>query len=217
MNTRLDYKNFAVFTVDISSVERKISKGGQGYALASATLPMQKGEPMPLRIVGLDGIATAIIPGKSTLVGGLGYDVKDGQGTIVFFPTRIEPAPEDGKLRNYVYLTLRAGQDSDCRYSEAGNFWGRVRMVLSQGRDLNGNYKPSLWMTVKGFTDKDGRDTVPLALSDLRKGDLATITGRLIYEISKSNGKGYFNLVAYKVEGTHVVQTMAVSEEDCPY
>lgn len=217
MNTRLDYKNFAVLTVDISSVERKISKGGQGYSLASATLPMQKGEPMPIRIVGLDSIATAIIPGKFTLIGGLGYDVKDGQGTIVFFPTRIEPAPADGKLRNYVCLTLRAGQDSDCRYSDAGNFWGRVRMVLSQGRDLNGNYKPSLWLTVKGFTDKDGKDTVPLALSDLRKGDLSTVTGRLIYEISKSNGKAYISLVAYKVENAHLVQSMAVAEEDCPY
>jgi hypothetical protein len=217
MATKSDFKNFAVFTVDISSVEQKTSKAGKAYALGVATLPMEKGAPMPLRIVALDGIAGAVTSGKSTLVGRLGYDEKDGQGTVVFFPTRIEPAPSDGKLRNYVYLTLRAGQDSDCRYSDAGNFWGRVRMALSQGKDPSGDYRPSLWLTVKGFTSKDGDETIPLALAGFRKGDLATIIGRLLYEVSPSNGRGYFNLVAYKVESTVTVQPLAVAEADCPY
>jgi hypothetical protein len=81
----------------------------------------------------------------------------------VFVPTKVEPAPSDGKLRNYVILTLRAGQDAESRYSDAGNFWTRVRMALSQGKDASGNYKPSLWLTVKGFTSKDGDETVPQA------------------------------------------------------
>jgi hypothetical protein len=216
MTTRSDLKNFAVFTVDISSVEQKTSKEGKAYAIASATLPMKIGNPMPLRIVALDSIAASILTGQSTLVGRLGYDEKDRQGTIVLFPTKVEAAPSDGKLRNYVTLTLRAGQDSDCRFSEAGNFWGRVRMALGQGKDASGNYKPSLWLTVKGFTSREGDITVPQAIDKLRKGDLATVTGRLAYEVSTSNGKGYFNLVAFKVEPPQAAQPVGVAEEDCP-
>jgi hypothetical protein len=217
MTTKSDFKNFAVFTVDISSVEQKTSRDDKAYTIALATLPMKKGVPMPLRIVALDSLASSLTPGKSTLIGHLGYDEKDRQGTIVFFPTRVEPAPVDGKLRNYVYLTLRVGQDSDCRYSEAGNFWGRVRMALSQGKDLSGNYRPSLWLTVKGFTSKEGNEAVPLALAELRKGDLATVIGRLTYEVSPSRGRGFYSLVAYKVEAAETPKPLAIAEADCPY
>jgi hypothetical protein len=217
MTTKSDLKNFAVFTVDISSVERKTSKAGEAYALACAILPMQKGDAMPLRVVALDSLATSISPGTSTLVGRLGYDERDGTGTLVFFPTRIEPAPVDGRYRNYVYLSLRVGQDGDSRYSAAGNFWGRVRMTLGQGRDARGDYRPSLWLTVKAFTSKEGDETVPRLLAGLRKGDLATVTGRLLYETSPASGKGYINLVAFKIELAPLVQPLVVSEEDCPY
>jgi len=121
MTNQSDFKNFAVFTVDIRSVEQKTSKEGKPYAIANAVLPMED-DPMPLRIVALDGIAASIVTGQLTLVGRLGYDEKDGKGTatkeqsIVFFPTKVEPAPSDGKLRNYVNLTLRVGQDADPRY-----------------------------------------------------------------------------------------------------
>jgi hypothetical protein len=222
MTTQSDFKNFAVFTVDIRSVEQKTSKEGKPYAIANAVLPMED-DPMPLRIVALDGIAASIVTGQLTLVGRLGYDEKDGKGTatkeqsIVFFPTKVEPAPSDGKLRNYVNLTLRAGQDADPRYSDAGHFWTRVRMALSQGKDASGNYKPSLWLTVKGFTSKEGNEAVPQALATLTKGDLATITGRLAYEVSETNGKSYFNLVAFKVEAPQAAQPEAATEEDCPY
>jgi hypothetical protein len=90
-------------------------------------------------------------------------------------------------------------------------------MALSQGKDASGNYKPSLWLTVKGFTSKEGDETVPQALAQLHKGDLATITGRLAYEVSETNGKGYFNLIAFKVEPPQTAQPEAAVEEDCPY
>jgi len=217
MTTMSDLKNFAVFTVDISSVEQKTSKEGKAYTIASANLPMEKGDPVLMRIVALDSMAACIVTGQSTLVGRIGYDEKDGQGLLVIYPTKVEPAPSDGKLRNYVNLTLRTGQDAESRYSEAGKFWGRVRMALSQGKDASGNYKPSLWLTVKGFTSKEGDETVPLALSRLRKGNLATVTGRLAYEVSTSNGRGYFSLVAYKVEAPQAAHPLAISEADCPY
>lgn len=217
MTTQSDFKNFAVLTVNIGSVEHKNSKEGKPYAIATANLPMEKGDSMPLRVVALNGVSSSIVPGQLTLVGRLGYDEKDGQGTTVLFPTKVEAAPSDGKLRNFVNLTLRAGQDAEGRYSDAGNFWARVRMALGQGKDTKGNYKPSLWLTVKGFTNKEGDGSVPEALDALHKGALATITGRLAYEVSSSNGKGYLNLIAFKVETSQPAQADVAAEEDCPY
>jgi hypothetical protein len=95
-------------------------------------------------------------------------------------------------------------------------------MALSQGKDARGNYKPSLWLTVKGFASKEGDETVPQALGALSKGVALRsnarrhITGRLAYEVSTSNGKGYVNLVAFKVEHPQPVQAQT-AEEDCPY
>jgi hypothetical protein len=214
MTTRSELKNFAVFTVDISSVEQKTSQTGHVYATGCASLPMQRGEAMPLRIIAMDPFAGSLDPGTFTLVGRLGYEEQDGQGTMLFFPTRIEPAPTDGRYRNYVYLSLRAGQDSDCRYSATGHFWGRVRMALGQGKDAAGNYRPSLWLTVKGFTSKEGDETVPRIMAGLRKGDRAAVTGRMLYEASTRTMKGHFNLIANKIE---VIPALVVTEEDCPY
>ena len=216
MNTKSDFRNFAVFTVDISSVEQKTSKEDKPYAIASATMPMEKGEDMPLRIVAVDDIAASIATGQLTLVGHLGYEEKGDRSMVLFFPTKVEPAPGDGKLRNHVILTLRAGQDAESRYSAAGNYWTRVRMALGQGKDVFGNYKPSLWLTVKGFTSRNGDETLPQALAKLSKGDLATITGRLTYDVSASNDKGYVNLIASKVEVAQNAQVEAVATEDSP-
>ncbi len=217
MTTRSEFKNFAVFTVNVSSVEHKTSKEGKPYAIGLATLPIEKGASMPLRIVALEGTAGILSMGELTLVGRLAYEEKDGQSMIIFFPTRIEPAPSDGRLRNYAYLTLRVGQDTDSRYSEAGNLWSRVRMALSQGKDATGSYKPSLWLTVKGFTSKEGDESVPKALAGLHKGELATVVGRLSYQVSPDNGKAYYNLIAYKVEEAGNIPHREVAEADCPY
>jgi hypothetical protein len=217
MTTKSEIKNFAVFTVDISSVEQKTSQTGHVYAVGSATLPMQRGEAMPLRVIALDPFAGSLNPGTSTLVGRLGYDEQNGQGILLFYPTRIEPAPTDGRYRNYVYLSLRAGQDGDCRYSAAGHFWGRVRMALGQGKDAAGNYRPSLWLTVKGFTSKEGDETIPRLMAGLRKGDQAAVTGRMLYEASTRTMKGHFNLMAKTIELVPLNQALVVAEEDCPY
>jgi hypothetical protein len=217
MTVPSDLKNFAVFTVDISSVEQKTGRSGNVYAIGLGSLPMPKGEAMPVRIVALDPFAGMLRSGTATLVGRLGYDEQDGQGSLQFFPTRIEPAPKDGKYRNYVYLSLRVGQDGDCRYSTTGNFWSRVRMALGQGKDGRGKYRPSLWLTVKGFTSRDGDETVARLLAGLHKGDRATVAGRLTYEISPASGKGYFHLLANKIEITPRSPDQAASEQDCPY
>lgn len=217
MTKKFEFKNFTVLTVDIHSVEHKTSKEGRPYALASASLPMEKGEPMPLRIVTMSEPATSIARGRFTLIGRLGYDEKGDEGIVVLFPMTVEEPPADGKLRNFVNLTLRAGQEAEGRYSEGGKFWARVRMALSQGKNEDGSYKPSLWLTVKGFTSKEGVETIPQTLSKLNKGDLAVISGRLTYDVSSTNGKGYINLIAFDVEALQPAYAEGDVTEDCPY
>ena len=175
------FKNFTVLTLDIHAVEVKESKKGGQYAVAQAFLPMDDANPpMPFRVVATNGLIRVLKPETTlTLVGHIGYEEKDGKATYLFFPYKFEPSE---KPRNFVQLTLRAGQSADCRYTDAGAFWGRIRMALGMGKDEKGEYKPSLWLTVKAFS-RDGDETLPQKLAAIAKGSLATITGRLTYEV----------------------------------
>ncbi len=67
-------------------------------------------------------------------------------------------------------------------------------------------------------SSKEGDKTVPQALAKLNKGDdLASLTGRLAYEVSTSNGRGYVDLLTFKVEAPQAAQPEVATEEDCPY
>jgi hypothetical protein len=209
------FKNIAILTLEVQDVQQKQSKAGRPYALAMGYLPMFQGDPLPLRIVACDDLTTEIQPGTWTLTGRLGYQEREEERTILLFPTKVEPVPQEGRGRNFAMLTLRA-QEPDCRVSEkSGNFWTRVRMFLSQGKDPAGTYKPALWLTVKGFTRKDGDDGIPNALGRLNKGDLVTVSGCLTYEVYE--GKTYVGLRAFKVESLPrkptIDQTVALEGE----
>ena len=69
-------------------------------------------------------------------------------------------------------------------------------MALGMGKDEKGEYKPSLWLTVKAFS-RDGDETLPQKLTAIAKGSLVNVSGRLTYEIYK--GKGYTGLIASKI------------------
>jgi hypothetical protein len=219
MESKIKFDNFVAITCAINGIESKEAKGsGKPYATAKAVADMGKGVTMPLRVVAIGPISTVLKEGQFTLLGRLGYEEyekRDGSkgSHFVIYPTKIEAAPADGKARNYASLTLRVGQDPDSRYTEGGKMWSKVRAALGMGKDKStGEYKPSLWMTVKGFTSKEGDEALPLALGSLHKGDLATIAGHLAYELYK--GKGYLNLVAMKVEPVRVAET--VDEDTIP-
>jgi hypothetical protein len=214
MTDQKAFKNFCVLTVAIAAVELRTSKSGRPYTVASASLPMPDGPGLPLRIVALGETAELIFPGDQTLIGRLGVDTRDGVEVPVLFPTRCEAPTEDSLLRNYAVLTLRAGHDADSYYSAKGNYWARVRMALGQGKDESGSYRPSLWMTVKAFTRRDD-ETVPRRLAALQRGELATLSGRLIYEVSPTNGREYLNLIASDVKA--VVPVESPADEECPY
>lgn len=65
---------------------------------------------------------------------------------------------------NFVILTLQAASDGEGCFAANGNLWASVRAFLSQGKDDQSNYKPSLWFTVKAFTTKEGDAAAPQAL-----------------------------------------------------
>ena len=204
-----DFKNFSVLSVKLGAVKTgKTKEGGKPYAVANASLSMGEGKPaMPVKVVLLGELANArpIKEGNAlTFLGKLIYEQKeDGQGVLVLRPYQFLETVDPP--RNFVRLTLRVGTEPESRYSEAGNLWTRLRAALSQGKDAEGNWKPSAWFTVKGFT-RDGDESIPQALSALSKGSLFTVSGHLGYDLSQDGQKGYFVLYASKVE--------SFSEED---
>ncbi len=86
------FKNFAVLTLDIQSVEVKESKKGGQYAIAQALLQPGEGErsearSMPFRVIVNNGLTKVLKAGTTmTLVGHIGYEEKDGKAVYLFFP-----------------------------------------------------------------------------------------------------------------------------------
>ena len=211
-----EFQNFVVLTVPVGDVERKSSKAGKPYAVAYAAVPQIAGQPpLELRIVALDGLSEQLTPGEHTLVGRLGYEEDAaGRGIIILFPHKIEPAPADGRQRNFASLTLRVGAEPVARYSASGRMWARLRAFLGMGKTADGKgYKPSLWLTVKAFASKEGDESLPDALISLYKGAAATFTGRLAWEVYKERGS--LTLFASKIEAFQPGPEVA-EEQECP-
>ena len=80
------------------------------------------------------------------------------------------PGPGGGAAR------LPVGTEPYAAYSDAGRFWARLRAFLSMGKTEDGEYKPSLWLTVKAF-DKDGDESLPAKLATLAKGETVRVRG----------------------------------------
>ena len=208
------FKNFVALTAIVSDVEHKTSgKTGKPYAVAAAEVSQLEGQPsLTLRVIATNGLGEKLTEGEHTLVGRIGYEEDEkGAGRLLFFPSKIEEPPADGRKRNFANLTLRVGAEPYASYSEAGRFWARLRAFLSMGKTEDGaGYKPSLWLTVKGF-ERDGDESLPAALAALQKGESVTFTGRLAWEVY--NERGSLNLIAFKAEP---LVTAAVEEEECP-
>jgi hypothetical protein len=209
-------KNFIALTAQVTSVEHKLSKAGKPYAVAMAAVSQANdGPPLSLRVVALDEVSKLLADGLHTLSGRLGYEEdREGRGVLVLYPTKIEPPPVDGRMRNFAILTLRVGSEPYARYSEAARFWVRLRAFLGMGKTTDGKaYKPSLWLTVKAFATKEGDERLPAAIAALNKGEQLTFSGHLAWEVYKD--KGNLTLFAYKVEKPFVEPETA-EEEECP-
>jgi hypothetical protein len=83
---------------------------------------------------------------------------------------------------NYVILTLQAIAEAETKYAQSGKAWSHVRAFLSQGKNEDGSYKPSIFFEVKAFTKKDDKAEMSRAVESL--GAIAnrerfTVKGRL--------------------------------------
>ncbi len=120
-------------------------------------------------------------------------------------PPEPEPAPENGKREfvNHCELTVHIGAQPTMKVTADGRPWATARAFVSMGKDKNsGEYKPSLWLTVKAFTTKDGDDTLPNALNAFEKGAIVTVAGRLAYEeytTSEGEVRSSLILIAYEI------------------
>lgn len=72
---------------------------------------------------------------------------------------------------NSIMITGTAGQDAETRATQTGKMLVRFSMAIYNGKDGQGEYKPSTWLQVVAF-DNDLAQTV-------KKGDRVNISGRL--------------------------------------
>lgn len=81
---------------------------------------------------------------------------------------------------NYVIATLQAVADGEMKYAASGNPWASLRAFISQGKDkASGEYKPSIWVTVKAFSPDENPAPAVTALQQAAKGARFTVKGRL--------------------------------------
>ena len=66
-------------------------------------------------------------------------------------------AQNKNRPSNYVILTLQAIADSETQFGPSGKAWSHVRAFLSQGKNEDDSYKPSIFFEVKAFTKKDAK------------------------------------------------------------
>jgi single-stranded DNA-binding protein len=102
------------------------------------------------------------------------------------------------QFSNFVILTMQAASEGEARFASNGNKWASIRAFMSQGKDDQGNYKPSIWFTVKGFTTKDGDTAAPDAIESIAKGSKFTVKGRIgLEEWADSEGNTRQTMIIY--------------------
>ena len=102
---------------------------------------------------------------------------------------------------NYVILTLQAIADAESKVSSSGKAWSHVRAFLSQGKNEDGNYKPSIFFEVKAFTKKDEKGDMSAVVKDLgaiNNRERFTVKGRLgLTEWDGNDGAKHQQLVIF--------------------
>jgi single-stranded DNA-binding protein len=91
------------------------------------------------------------------------------------------------KRQNFVSMTLQAGAEAEVKYAASGKPWGKVRAFFSQGKNDAGEFRPSMWFTVKAFGKTDQIEGAVAALQNLAKGDKFTAKGKLELEEWEGN------------------------------
>ncbi len=89
----------------------------------------------------------------------------------------------------------------EARVSASGKPWASVRAFYSQGKDQTGEFRPSIWLQVKAFSESDEMSKSVSALSEISKGDKFTVKGRLGLEAwTTQSGEERSSLVIFANE-----------------
>ena len=213
----MPFQNYAVFTTSVSDV-----KINEGKLEAKGFIKAASGD-IPIIIKCKDILAKFLKDGETKNISGeLGYNEflrHSGEKVqqLVLRAKRVDNLTEDGKTRNFVHLTVKAGEDGTTAYGSAsGSAWGHVRSFKSMGKKLGSDeYRPSLWLTLKGFTTKEGDETIAYAIGSIQKGQYIEVKGSLGYELY--NELPQFSVIVRKLDPdpdlSKAAATDAVEEE----
>ena len=88
---------------------------------------------------------------------------------------------------NYFIVTARAYRSNEdtggVQLTKNGQPIAKCRASVSMGKDKEGEYKPSMWVELVGFTrEGDDPNEVTEAVGALEAGDYVTVKGRLAME-----------------------------------
>ena len=116
------------------------------------------------------------------------------------------------KRQNFVSMTLQAGAEAEVKYAASGKPWGKVRAFFSQGKDQNGEFRPSMWFTVKAFSKTDQIEGAVASLQSLSKGDKFTAKGKL--ELEEWEGNDGAKHQAYVISFASIEPFVSEPESD---
>jgi len=205
-DNKTNFKNFAVLTGTVSDVESKESSSGTRYKVANLTATgiTYTGEdghsyhPV-IEVLAFKGARKYLQPGGKVLTGRLSYsEYEDDDGEMVqqvkLIAATIRPRKEGDRERAFANLTLRAGKDAETRISSTtGLPWTQLRAALSMGKDDGEVYRPSLWLTLKAFSGRDGsNEDFVYRVGECQKGDYVDAKGGLTAEAYQ--GRLYWSL-----------------------
>ena len=74
------------------------------------------------------------------------------------------------RVYNHIEVEGNLGANANTQYFESGAFVTEFRIAIYQGKDKDGEYKPSCWKTVKVWDIEDA--------ANLQKGDKVHIVGQ---------------------------------------
>jgi hypothetical protein len=191
-NNHNGFNHFVVLSAILDDVKVKEASSGEKYKEAQAMLLgiTYKGEdgqdhhPV-IPLLAFNGAKKHCTAGRVKLMGQLSYAEwkKDGEthSVVKVLANFIETETEDAKPKSYAKFTLRIGKDAETRLSNrTGDPWVSVRAALSMGKDSDGDYRPSLWLTLKAFSRQDQSNTdFVYAVGDLVKGNYVDAAGGL--------------------------------------
>ncbi len=88
---------------------------------------------------------------------------------------------------NYFIITARAYRSNEdsggVQLTKNGQPIAKCRASISMGKDKEGEYKPSMWVELVGFTrEGDDPNEVTEAVGALEAGDYVTVKGRFAME-----------------------------------